>query len=60
MPFQITSLTQLSYSRMLPSFSFAERTCVVSFPLDGQMNMLQVSSYTGQNSQTAKKESKTD
>ena len=29
------------------------------FSLDGQMNMLQVSSYTGQNPQTTNQESKT-
>ena len=32
----------------------------VSLSLDGQMNMLQVSSYTGQNPQTANQESKTN
>ena len=30
------------------------------FSLDGQMNMLQVSSYTGQNPQTTNQESKTN
>jgi len=30
------------------------------FSLDGQMNMLQVSSCTGRNAQTTKKESKTN
>jgi len=30
------------------------------FSLDGQMNMLQVSSYTGQNLQTTNQESKTN
>ena len=30
------------------------------FSLDGQMNMLQVSSYTGQNTQTNNQESKTN
>ena len=32
----------------------------VSLSLDGQMNMLQVSSYTGQNPQTTNQESKTN
>ena len=30
------------------------------FSLDGQMNMLQVSSYTGQNAETTTQESKTN
>ena len=33
---------------------------LLSFSLDGQMNMLQVSSYTGQNPQTTNQESKTN
>ena len=31
MPSEMTSLTQLFYDRTLPSFSFAERTCVAIF-----------------------------
>jgi len=60
-PSQMALLTQLFYARTLPSLSFAERTCVaLPFSLDGQLNTLQVSCYTGQNPRTIKKESKTN
>jgi len=48
------------HGRTQSSFSSVERTIHVSlyFSLDGQMNMLQVSSYTGHNPQTTNQERK--
>ena len=56
----MTSLTQLFYGRKLPSLALLSAHVSLSFSLDVQMNMLQVSSYTGQNPRTTKKASKTN
>ena len=57
-PSQMASLTQLFYARTLASFNFAERTCVATFSLDGEVIMLPVSPYAGENPRTTKKERK--
>jgi len=54
-PPQMTSLTELFYSLTLLNTHVS-----LSFSLDVQLNMLQESSNTGQNSQTSNKESKTN
>ena len=55
---QMTSLTQLFTVERCQALVLLNVHVSLYFPLDGQMNMLQVSSYTGQNPQTTKQERK--
>jgi len=58
----MTSLTQHFYLAVERRQASALLNTLVSqyFSVDGQKNMLQVSSYTGQNTRTTKKQSKTN
>ena len=58
--FQMTSLKQLFTVERCQASALLNVHVSLYFSLDGQMNMLQVSSYTGQNAQTTNQESKTN
>ena len=53
---QMNSLTQLFTIEHYQASALLNSHVSVYFSLDGQMNMLQVSSYTGQNLRTTKQE----
>ena len=55
----MTSLKQLFIVERCQASALLNVHASLYFSLDGQMNMLQVSSYTGQNAQTTNQESKT-
>ena len=54
----MSSLKQLFTVERCQASALSNVHVSLYFSLDGQMNMLQVSSYTGQNPQTTKEESK--
>jgi len=56
----MTSLKQLFMIERYQASALLNVHVPLYFSLDGQMNMLQVSSYTGQNAQTTNQESKTN
>ena len=57
---QMTSLKQLFTVERCQASALLNVHVSLYFSLDGQMNMLQISSYTGQNPQTTNQESKTN
>jgi len=57
-PPQMTSSTQLFCGRTLPSFS--KEHASLSFSVNAQLYMLQISCYAGRNPRTTMKESKTN
>ena len=57
---EMTSLKQLFTVERGQASAWLNVHVSLYFSLDGQMNMLQVSSYTGQNPQTTNQESKTN
>jgi len=57
---QMTSLKQLFTVERCQASALLNVHVLLYFSLDGQMNMLQVSSYTDQNPQTTNQESKTN
>ena len=57
---QVTSLKQLFTVERCQASALLNVHVSLYFSLDGQMNTLQVSSYTGQNPQTTNQESKTN
>ena len=57
---QMNSLTQLFTVERCQVSALLNSHVSLYFSLDGQMNMLQVSSYTGQNPRTTNQESKTN
>ena len=57
---QMTSLKQLFTVERCQVSALLNVHVSLYFSLDGQMNMLQVSSYTDQNPQTTNQESKTN
>jgi len=58
--FQMASLKQLFTVERCQASALLNIYVTLCFSLDGQMNILQVSSYTGQNPQTTNQESKTN
>jgi len=57
---QMNSLTQLFTVERCQASALLNSHVSLYFSLDGQMNILQVSSYTGQNPRTTNQESKTN
>ena len=57
---QMTSLKQLFTVERCQASALLNVHVSLYFSLDGQMNTLQVNSYTGQNPQTTNQESKTN